>query len=349
MDHVSFYSVCFWCFDIIGSNASRPQVNLVLIPTQEGHYERVIISHGRRGWRRKQSKFHCTPVRRDPENHISKMRGFCQLIMQVKNSSIRSGRDKVWTLDCLALHELCKKSNPWANPGANRGRRHTFHLCNCTSQDVLLGLLILQRGKDLLYDGFGEFCLLTLLQLLLVANPAVKLSRTALTSEAMAIFCCWTKFSASYAVRLKDEHLNIEHPISLAGEMVLTLSLSASTRALHSSHPYLGLRAQTLYRTVSGIMNYSKAIKLLYCVENLEVVQLFGGKEKGRSSVLDRPFSSWANGLIPLNMADSSARIMVSLTKFSHSIGWNYLSYSRSVMRVFWSSSRMISRSESRV
>src|SRR6201996_2747271 len=40
---------------------------------------------------------------------------------------------------------------------------------------------------------------------------------------------------------------------------------------------WASLRAQTLYRTVSGMMNYSKAIKLLYRVENPEVVQLFGG------------------------------------------------------------------------
>ena len=40
---------------------------------------------------------------------------------------------------------------------------------------------------------------------------------------------------------------------------------------------WASLRAQTLYRTVSGIMNYSKAIKLLYRVENPEVVQLFWG------------------------------------------------------------------------
>jgi 1,3-beta-glucan synthase len=36
-------------------------------------------------------------------------------------------------------------------------------------------------------------------------------------------------------------------------------------------------RAQTLYRTVSGMSNYSKAIKPLYRVGNPEVVQLFGG------------------------------------------------------------------------
>ncbi|KAF8878094.1 1,3-beta-glucan synthase [Infundibulicybe gibba] len=38
---------------------------------------------------------------------------------------------------------------------------------------------------------------------------------------------------------------------------------------------WASLRAQTLYRTVSGMMNYSKAIKLLYRVENPEVVQIF--------------------------------------------------------------------------
>ena len=35
------------------------------------------------------------------------------------------------------------------------------------------------------------------------------------------------------------------------------------------------LRAQTLYRTVSDMMNYGKAINLLYRVENPEVVQTF--------------------------------------------------------------------------
>ncbi|KAH8833637.1 glycosyltransferase family 48 protein [Flagelloscypha sp. PMI_526] len=39
---------------------------------------------------------------------------------------------------------------------------------------------------------------------------------------------------------------------------------------------WASLRAQTLYRTVSGMMNYSKAIKLLYRVENPEIVQMYG-------------------------------------------------------------------------
>ncbi|KAJ2712389.1 1,3-beta-D-glucan synthase, partial [Coemansia spiralis] len=45
---------------------------------------------------------------------------------------------------------------------------------------------------------------------------------------------------------------------------------------------WASLRSQTLYRTISGFMNYAKAIKLLYRVENPEMVQLFGGNGSER-------------------------------------------------------------------
>ncbi|RDW94034.1 1,3-beta-glucan synthase [Aspergillus mulundensis] len=48
------------------------------------------------------------------------------------------------------------------------------------------------------------------------------------------------------------------------------------------------LRSQTLYRTVSGMMNYSRAIKLLYRVENPEVVQMFGGNSEKLEHELER-------------------------------------------------------------
>ncbi|PWN32431.1 putative 1,3-beta-D-glucan synthase subunit [Meira miltonrushii] len=51
---------------------------------------------------------------------------------------------------------------------------------------------------------------------------------------------------------------------------------------------WASLRAQTLYRTVSGFMNYAKAIKLLYRVENPEVVQLFGGNTEKLERELER-------------------------------------------------------------
>ncbi|KAI0895057.1 glycosyltransferase family 48 protein [Annulohypoxylon nitens] len=51
---------------------------------------------------------------------------------------------------------------------------------------------------------------------------------------------------------------------------------------------WASLRSQTLYRTISGFMNYSRAIKLLYRVENPEVVQMFGGSSEKLERELER-------------------------------------------------------------
>jgi 1,3-beta-glucan synthase len=49
---------------------------------------------------------------------------------------------------------------------------------------------------------------------------------------------------------------------------------------------WASLRSQTLYRTISGFMNYSRAIKLLYRVENPEIVQSFEGNSEELESEL---------------------------------------------------------------
>lgn len=67
---------------------------------------------------------------------------------------------------------------------------------------------------------------------------------------------------------------------------------------------WASLRAQTLYRTVSGMMNYSKAIKLLYRVENPEVVQLFGGNTDKLERELER-------------MARRKFKFVVSMQRYS--------------------------------
>ncbi|GAA5921599.1 hypothetical protein JCM1841_000147 [Sporobolomyces salmonicolor] len=67
---------------------------------------------------------------------------------------------------------------------------------------------------------------------------------------------------------------------------------------------WASLRAQTLYRTVSGFMNYSKAIKLMYRVENPEVVQLFGGNTERLERELER-------------MARRKFRFLVSMQRYS--------------------------------
>jgi 1,3-beta-glucan synthase len=67
---------------------------------------------------------------------------------------------------------------------------------------------------------------------------------------------------------------------------------------------WASLRAQTLYRTVSGMMNYSKAIKLLYRVENPSIVSRFGGNTEKLERELDR-------------MARRKFKFAISMQRFS--------------------------------
>ncbi|ORY60728.1 1,3-beta-glucan synthase component-domain-containing protein [Pseudomassariella vexata] len=67
---------------------------------------------------------------------------------------------------------------------------------------------------------------------------------------------------------------------------------------------WASLRSQTLYRTISGFMNYSRAIKLLYRVENPEVVQMFGGNSDKLERELER-------------MARRKFKLCVSMQRFA--------------------------------
>jgi 1,3-beta-glucan synthase len=67
---------------------------------------------------------------------------------------------------------------------------------------------------------------------------------------------------------------------------------------------WASLRFQTLYRTISGFMNYARAIKLLYRVENPEVVQMFGGNSDKLERELER-------------MARRKFKIIVSMQRFA--------------------------------
>ncbi|KAI7870760.1 1,3-beta-glucan synthase component-domain-containing protein [Spinellus fusiger] len=51
---------------------------------------------------------------------------------------------------------------------------------------------------------------------------------------------------------------------------------------------WASLRSQTLFRTISGFMNYRKAIKLLYRVENPETIHSYGEKTEKLETDLDR-------------------------------------------------------------
>ncbi|QPG76770.1 hypothetical protein FOA43_004164 [Brettanomyces nanus] len=54
---------------------------------------------------------------------------------------------------------------------------------------------------------------------------------------------------------------------------------SESPEYLLRTRIWASLRSQTLYRTVSGFMNYKKAIKLMHRVENPEMIEYFGGSD----------------------------------------------------------------------
>ncbi|KAI9483436.1 MAG: 1,3-beta-glucan synthase component-domain-containing protein [Benjaminiella poitrasii] len=51
---------------------------------------------------------------------------------------------------------------------------------------------------------------------------------------------------------------------------------------------WASLRSQTLYRTVSGFMNYHRAIKLLYRVENPEIIRTYGNNRTALQTDLDK-------------------------------------------------------------
>jgi 1,3-beta-glucan synthase len=67
---------------------------------------------------------------------------------------------------------------------------------------------------------------------------------------------------------------------------------------------WASLRSQTLYRTVSGFMNYSRAIKLLYRVENPDVVYMYAGHQDQLERELER-------------MARRKFKILVAMQRFA--------------------------------
>jgi len=79
---------------------------------------------------------------------------------------------------------------------------------------------------------------------------------------------------------------------------------TASPEYILRTRIWASLRAQTLYRTVSGMMNYSKAIKLLYRVENPEVVRMFSGNTDKLERELER-------------MARRKFRFVISMQRYS--------------------------------
>ncbi|ORX87725.1 glucan synthase [Basidiobolus meristosporus CBS 931.73] len=79
---------------------------------------------------------------------------------------------------------------------------------------------------------------------------------------------------------------------------------SASPEFTLRTRIWASLRSQTLYRTISGFMNYSKALKLLYQVENPEMAQQFGGFNEGLDQAIEQ-------------MARRKFKFVVSMQRFT--------------------------------
>lgn len=91
-----------------------------------------------------------------------------------------------------------------------------------------------------------------------------------------------TKILADEADDGSEKHKSDDLPFYCIGFKTSSPEYTLRTRI------WASLRAQTLYRTVSGMMNYSKAIKLLYRVENPDIVHAFAGNTERLERELER-------------------------------------------------------------
>ncbi|KAF9180329.1 1,3-beta-D-glucan synthase [Haplosporangium sp. Z 767] len=111
---------------------------------------------------------------------------------------------------------------------------------------------------------------------------------TKILAEETAMFGGGSGFGLSGVEGDKESHRDMDKannddlPFYSIGFKSATPEFTLRTRI------WASLRAQTLYRTISGFMNYSEAIKLLYRIENPEVVQQFGGNGDRLERELDR-------------------------------------------------------------
>lgn len=86
----------------------------------------------------------------------------------------------------------------------------------------------------------------------------------------------------------KNPPCSTQSPTTRKVNLRSTISRTTSPEFTLRIRIWASLRAQTLYKTVFGMMNYLKSIKLLYRVENPEVVQQFGGNTDKSERELER-------------------------------------------------------------
>ncbi|KAJ7628707.1 1,3-beta-glucan synthase [Roridomyces roridus] len=158
------------------------------------------------------------------------------------------------------------------------------------SEKILLSLREIIREED-------KNTRVTLLEYLKQLHPIEWdnfVKDTKILAEESAMFNGTNPFGADEKAASKADDL----PFYFIGFKSAAPEFTLRTRIWSS------LRAQTLYRTVSGMMNYSKAIKLLYRVENPEVVQHYGANADKLERELER-------------MARRKFKFLVSMQRYS--------------------------------
>ncbi|KAJ7507394.1 1,3-beta-glucan synthase [Mycena galericulata] len=158
------------------------------------------------------------------------------------------------------------------------------------SEKILLSLREIIREED-------KNTRVTLLEYLKQLHPVEWenfVKDTKILAEESAMFNGTNPFGADEKATSKADDL----PFYFIGFKSAAPEFTLRTRIWSS------LRAQTLYRTVSGMMNYSKAIKLLYRVENPEVVQHYGANADKLERELER-------------MARRKFKFLVSMQRYS--------------------------------
>ncbi|KAJ7121002.1 glycosyltransferase family 48 protein [Mycena epipterygia] len=158
------------------------------------------------------------------------------------------------------------------------------------SEKILLSLREIIREED-------KNTRVTLLEYLKQLHPVEWenfVKDTKILAEESAVFNGTNPFAGDEKAASKADDL----PFYFIGFKSAAPEFTLRTRIWSS------LRAQTLYRTVSGMMNYSKAIKLLYRVENPEVVQHYGTNADKLERELER-------------MARRKFKFLVSMQRYS--------------------------------
>ncbi|KAF7728693.1 1,3-beta-D-glucan synthase [Apophysomyces ossiformis] len=123
----------------------------------------------------------------------------------------------------------------------------------------------------------------------------------------------WENFVREAKSMLDDSPANSSRTVAIQQEPAKTHDTTFYCIGFKSVRPettartriWASLRAQTLYRTISGFMNYRAAIRLMYRVESAETIQAYQGDHKKLQQDLNR-------------LTNLKFRLLVAMQRYAH-------------------------------